>query len=126
MASTNVSLLTSHIFKSRQVVLELMDKQGYDVTGYANFSISEVNSMKQNNQLDMLLESKPDSLNKRKIYIRYYLAKTLRPSNIQEMIDDLEILKISHPIRSNGKFEIEYRRVTVRVFKPATFNQSLP
>lgn len=89
MANTNASLLTSHIYKSRKIVLELMDKQGYDVNGYANFSINEVNSMKQNNQLDMLLESKSDSMNKRKVYIRYYLAKTMRPTNIQEMIDDL-------------------------------------
>jgi len=53
--------------------------------------------MKQNNQLDMLLETKPEtsgekSSSSRKIYIRYYLAKTIRPANIQEMIDDLFIL----------------------------------
>jgi DNA-directed RNA polymerase subunit H len=56
--------------------------------------------MKQNNQLDMLLEKKeedPVTKLKNKIYIRYYLGKTIRPSNLQEMIDDLfnleEILK---------------------------------
>ena len=38
-----------------------MDKQGFDVSGYSNFSVSEVNAMRQNNQLDMLLESKPES-----------------------------------------------------------------
>jgi DNA-directed RNA polymerase subunit H (RpoH/RPB5) len=48
--------------------------------------------MKVNNQLDMILEKiNPDVDIKRKpkIYIRYYLAKTLRPQNLQEMIDDL-------------------------------------
>jgi DNA-directed RNA polymerase subunit H (RpoH/RPB5) len=40
--------------------------------------------MKLNNQLDMLLE-KSDG----KIYVRYYLQKTIRPQNIQEMIDEL-------------------------------------
>jgi hypothetical protein len=76
-----------------------MDKQGYTVSGYANFNISEVNAMKQNNQLDMLLESKTDSdkptetiSEGRKMYIRYYLAKTIRPANIHEMIDDLFVL----------------------------------
>lgn len=74
-----------------------MDKQGFDVTGYSNFSVSEVNAMKQNNQLDMLLESKPTSSGEKtakgnKIYIRYYLAKTIRPTNIHEMIDDLFVL----------------------------------
>ena len=56
MASQNSSILISHIYNSRKIVLELMQKQGYNVNDYANFSINEVNSMKLNNQLDMLLE----------------------------------------------------------------------
>jgi DNA-directed RNA polymerase subunit H len=69
-----------------------MEKQGYNINDYSNFSINEVNSMKQNNQLDMLLEkTEENTLTKRKnkIYISYYLTKMIRPSNIQEMIDDL-------------------------------------
>lgn len=97
MVNTNSSVLISQIYQSRKTVLELMDKQGFDVTGYANFNISEINAMKQNNQLDMLLESKPEksgekSVNTNKVYIRYYLAKTIRPTNIHEMIDDLFVL----------------------------------
>jgi DNA-directed RNA polymerase subunit H (RpoH/RPB5) len=74
-----------------------MDRQGFDVTGYANFSVSEINAMKQNNQLDMLLEQKDTSSSdkspeNKKVYIRYYLAKTIRPANLQEMIDDLYVL----------------------------------
>jgi len=97
MVNTNSSVLISQIYQSRKTVLELMDKQGFDVTGYANFTISEINAMKQNNQLDMLLESKPEksgekSVNTNKVYIRYYLAKTIRPTNIHEMIDDLFVL----------------------------------
>jgi DNA-directed RNA polymerase subunit H (RpoH/RPB5) len=96
MASQNSSVLISHIFTSRKILLELMEKQGYNVNDYANFSINEVNSMKQNNQLDMLLETSDNNITsenpKKKIYIRYYL--TVRPAakNIQEMIDDLFIL----------------------------------
>ena len=100
MTSQNSSAIISTVFTSRNILLNLMGKQGYNIEDYANFSISEVNSMKQNNQLDMLLEKKDeDPLTKRKnkIYIRYYLGKTIRPANIQEMIDDLfnleEILK---------------------------------
>jgi DNA-directed RNA polymerase subunit H len=73
---------------------------GYEVKDYANFSITELNSMRQNNQLDMLLEKSvpnPDTKRNNKIYIRYYLGKIIRPVNLQEMIDDLfnleEILK---------------------------------
>jgi DNA-directed RNA polymerase subunit H (RpoH/RPB5) len=73
-----------------------MEKQGYNTNDYANFTVSEVNSMKQNNQLDMLLETKEENITpenpKRKIYIRYYLSVRPAPKNIQEMIDDLFIL----------------------------------
>ena len=93
MQNQNHSSLISSIYKARKTILELMDKQGYNVSDYNNFSINEVNSMKLNNQLDMLLEIKTDETgsikNKRKIYIRFYLTKMIRPANIQEMIDDL-------------------------------------
>ena len=48
--------------------------------------------MYQNKQLDMLLEQAEENTEtnrKRKIYIRYYLAKKIADKNIQEMIDDL-------------------------------------
>lgn len=90
MASQNTSSLISQVYKSRGVILALMKKQGYNVSEYEGFSINEVNTMKTNNQLDMILEKKMEGKEEtKKIYIRYYLAKTLRPSNLQEMIDDL-------------------------------------
>jgi DNA-directed RNA polymerase subunit H (RpoH/RPB5) len=96
MASQNSSVIISKIYNSRKIILELMEEQGYNTSDYANFSISEVNSMKQNNQLDMLLETKEDKDNlekpKKKIYIRYFLTGKLTSKNIQEMIDDLFIL----------------------------------
>lgn len=92
MTTPNLSNLTSLIYKSRQNIIELMNKQGYNTNDYSNFTITEVNSMKQNNQLDMLLEKTdedPITKIKNKIYIRYYLTKMIRPANIHEMIDDL-------------------------------------
>jgi DNA-directed RNA polymerase subunit H (RpoH/RPB5) len=90
MASQNTSSLISQVYKSRGVILDLMKKQGYNTSEYEGFSINEVNTMKTNNQLDMILEKKMEGKEEtKKIYIRYYLAKTLRPSNLQEMIDDL-------------------------------------
>jgi len=69
-----------------------MNSQGYYTSEYEGFSINEVNTMKVNNQLDMILEKASEDVDikrKPKIYIRYYLAKSLRPQNLQEMIDDL-------------------------------------
>jgi DNA-directed RNA polymerase subunit H len=93
MASQNSNVLISHIYTSRKIILDLMSKQGYNINDYSNFSVNEVNSMKQNNQLDMLLETiDQEETNKKKIYIRYYLAGRPGPKNIQEMIDDLFVL----------------------------------
>ena len=92
MAQNNSSSLISQIYKSRQILLNIMNNyQSYNTEEYDYFSINEVNSMYSHNQLDMLLE-KPDIENegkKVKIYISYYLGKSLRPANIAEMIDDL-------------------------------------
>lgn len=102
MASQNTSSLISQIYKSRSVLLELMKKQDYDTSGYKGFSVNEVNTMKTNNQLDMILSKHMTKTNDynthddvesdeatQKIYIKYYLGKSLRPANLQEMIDDL-------------------------------------
>jgi DNA-directed RNA polymerase subunit H (RpoH/RPB5) len=79
------SLITS-IYKSRQVLLELLQKQEYNIDEYVNFSVNEVNTMSTNKQLDMLVE-KPKTGTK--MYVRYYLGKVLKQQNIQEIIDDL-------------------------------------
>ena len=95
MSSQNSSILISQIYNSRKIILELMEKQGYNVADYANFSINEVNSMKINNQLDMLLEKKeedPVTKRKNKIYIRYHLGKIIKINNLQEIIDDLFVM----------------------------------
>ena len=106
MASQNTSSLISQIYKSRSVLLELMKKQNYNVQEYQGFSVNEVNTMKTNNQLDMILEkftpgakidydekgNQEDETEEEqgdKVYIKYYLGKSLRPGNLQEMIDDL-------------------------------------
>lgn len=98
MASQNISILISQVYKSRSVIIDLMKYQGYDTTDYEGFSVNEVNTMKTNNQLDMILEKKESleedkSQYNKKIYIKYYLARALRPNNLQEMIDDLFIVE---------------------------------
>ena len=114
MTSQNTSSLISMIYKSRTVLLDLMKKQQYNVSDYEGFSVNEINTMKTNNQLDMILEKgtteEAEDASKTKIYIRYYLAKALRPNNLQEMIDDLfnveEILKKSDTLLIVVKDEI--------------------
>jgi DNA-directed RNA polymerase subunit H (RpoH/RPB5) len=88
----NSSNIISSIYKARQTIIALMRKLDYNVTDYEHFSVNEVNTMFQNKQMDMLLEKSkedPHTGRKNKVYILFYLAKAIRPANIQEMIDDL-------------------------------------
>jgi DNA-directed RNA polymerase subunit H (RpoH/RPB5) len=101
MSTQNTSSLISAVYKSRNILLDLLKSQGYSIKDYEGFSVNEVNIMKSNNQLDMILEKDSQkseiidgsSPRKYKIYVRYYLAKTIRPQNLQEMIDDLFIVE---------------------------------
>lgn len=74
------------IYKSRKTLLEHLIYQNYNVDDYNNFSINEIYTMYQNKQLDMLLEKEQ---NNKKTYVKYHLAKSLRPQNIYDYIDDL-------------------------------------
>jgi len=90
--NTSNSTFINSIYTARKILLELMNDQGYNVEDYSQFSFNELTAMYQNKQLDMLLEKKEeDSATKRKnkIYIRFYLGKVIRPTNIHEMIEDL-------------------------------------
>ena len=87
----NSSSIIASVYKSRTIILEQLQNQGYNIDEYAGFSVNEVNSMKENSQLDLLLEKvvANEAGRKTKIYIRYYLAKKLLQANIQEILDDL-------------------------------------
>lgn len=87
MTSKNSNILISAVYKSRRTVLDLMKAQGYDISDYENFGISEVNSMEQNNQLDMLVDNGTN-----KTYIRYFLNKKISVTNINDMIEDLYVV----------------------------------
>ena len=79
------TLLISEIYKSRKNILDILEKQNYQVNDYANFSINEVNSMFNNNQMDMLVENNEE----KKIYIRYNLGSKISESIILNFVEDL-------------------------------------
>jgi len=82
---------TQLIYNSRKTLLEYLSDQGYDISDYSEFSINEVLAMITNNQLDMLIneDSEKDESEKRKVYIKYHLKKSLRPNYIDEFVEDL-------------------------------------
>lgn len=82
------------IYNSRNTILELLESQGFDVSGYTGFSINEIDAMFINSQLDMLV-SNPKS--EKKTYIKYYIspkqtAKQIKSQNLDEIIEDLFII----------------------------------
>tara|TARA_X000000368_G_scaffold418815_1_gene420138 strand:- start:56 stop:688 length:633 start_codon:yes stop_codon:yes gene_type:complete len=80
----HTSSTISKIFKSRKILLNILEKREFIVDDYTNFGINEIQIMSLNNQLDMLLNNK----NGKKIYIKYHSNK-LRDTHINEYIDDL-------------------------------------
>lgn len=75
-----------HIYKSRNNILDILKSQNYNTSNYDYVGINEVHSMFVNNQLDMILTKNND---KKKVYIKYHLEKTLNETKINEYIDDL-------------------------------------
>ena len=79
------------IYKSRATILKLLQKQGYNVTDYSEFSINEIDTMFTNKQLDMLVTNENAD---NKTYVKYYLdAKQVRPQSLDEIIEDLFLVE---------------------------------
>ena len=85
-ASSANSVLVSKIYKSRNIILDLLKKRGFDTNDYEGFSINEVHIMNTNKQLDLLLTN-PKT--KRIVYVNYRHGKKISPGIIHEMVDDL-------------------------------------
>ena len=87
--STNNRIL--RIYKSRATILKLLQKQGYNITDYSEFSINEIDTMFTNKQLDMLVTNENTD---NKTYVKYYLdAKQVRPQYLDVFIEDLFLVE---------------------------------
>ena len=77
------------VYNSRKNLLEILETRGFNTSSYNNFSINEIGILTEQDQLDMLLE---DSNNK-KIYVKYYINKVIKPPNVYSIIEDLFYLE---------------------------------
>lgn len=75
------------VYKSRNNLIQILEERGYKIDEYNEFSINDIGLMLTNKQLDLLLDNTLGN----KIFVKYYLGKSLRPNNIQEIVDDLFI-----------------------------------
>ena len=94
MSSTSYSPLISKIYKSRNIILKILKSRGFNVDDWSDFSVTEVQAMFNNKELDMLLEN---PTTKKKVYVKYHLSGTkggtsmsrLGTSHIYDYVDDL-------------------------------------
>ena len=94
MSSTSYSPLISKIYKSRNIILEILKDRGYNVDDWTDFSVTEVQAMFNSKELDIMVEH---PTTKKKVYVKYHLAGTksgtsmsrLGPSHIYDYVDDL-------------------------------------
>lgn len=83
---TNSNSFIISIYNSRKNLLEILQERGFNIENHANFGITEIGILMENNQLDMLLENEST---KKKIYVKYYVTKLIKPQNIYDIVEDL-------------------------------------
>ena len=77
--------LNLKLYKSRNIILNQLERRGYNIDEYKNFSLNEIHVLNQNNQMDMLLSTE----NEKKCYVKYHLNGKLTKTNIYDYIEDL-------------------------------------
>jgi DNA-directed RNA polymerase subunit H len=77
------------IYKSRITLLQLMKNQGMNVSSYEGAGTHEVHTMKEHDQLDMLLTSDESQATKRTVYVKYFMSQRLSAREIHNIVDDL-------------------------------------
>jgi DNA-directed RNA polymerase subunit H (RpoH/RPB5) len=83
-----------NIYNSRNTILELLESQEFDVSGYSGFSINEIDAMFVNSQLDMLVSN---SKNDKKVYVKYFISpkqttKQIKSQYLDVIIEDLFVI----------------------------------
>jgi DNA-directed RNA polymerase subunit H (RpoH/RPB5) len=79
------------IYKSRNIILEVLESLEYNIEEYGNFSINEIDAMFVNSQLDILLNHTTED---KKVYIKYNIfpkqtSKQIKTPNLQNIVKDL-------------------------------------
>ena len=72
------------IYKSRGMILEILEKRDYNISDYSGFSVNEIHALYSNQQLDLLVNNK-----NKKTYIKYYLEKPFKVAALHDIIADL-------------------------------------
>jgi DNA-directed RNA polymerase subunit H (RpoH/RPB5) len=87
--STTVNATFGYIYKARLTLIDLLARQGFDVSAYNGFSRNQLDVMIKEKQLDMYLTK--NDITKKKLFVKWQniLSKTLRWPNIESIIDEV-------------------------------------
>ena len=55
MSTTSYSPLISKIYKSRNILLEILKDRGFNVEDWSDFSVTEIQAMYNNKELDKII-----------------------------------------------------------------------
>lgn len=92
--SENVSKIptvVAQIYKGRKVLLEHLERQGFETDQYRNFSVNDIHAMTRFNCLDMLVTGTNKNREKVKCYVKYQndSGKALKAPEVDMVIEDL-------------------------------------
>jgi len=87
--TTNTEPFISRLYASRNILLDLLQRQGFEISEYTDFSIHELNTMYVNDQMDILLSKREDLLSTEKVYVKYHVSKTIRANNVDDYVEDI-------------------------------------
>jgi DNA-directed RNA polymerase I, II, and III subunit RPABC1 len=121
-SSVSYSPIVPKLYKSRGIILKILQTRGYNIEDYENFSVGEVLTMYNAvpKQLDILLENDEG----RKIYVKYHLSTSrVKGKHIRETIEDLfdleELLDDNDEliIISKDKINDKIKKLLLEIYK---------
>ena len=118
-----MSSIASLVYRSRQILCQLMEARGKDTSSYQGESIQDVENMVHNDDVKMEFDN---------VRIVYYLGKGIRNSHIRNFIEDTEltpeqeliIVLVINPNDTIRKFQ-EYIFHTEKLFVNVTHIHNL-
>ena len=71
-----------NLLDSRGILLDMLEKRGYDVEKYRNYSINEIRLMKDNDTLDIIVENQTGMT----CYVKYHIYKKLKSTDLRKAV----------------------------------------
>lgn len=75
----------NNLYKSKKILLEILEERGYDISQQNNFTENEIRIMCNEKQLDFDVSNSDDT---KKVYIRYLVYSKIRNNSLKNYIND--------------------------------------